>query len=163
MTEQKPDGPQLREAQAEDAALLVSILHAAFAEYRERLDPPSGVLSETVDTVRQKLETGHAVIAFLGAEAVGCVFYWLEDTQIYLGRLAVLPEFRKRGVSRALIGYIEQQARLRGIPKVQLGTRLVLTRLREYYARLGYYEVRFATHEGYTEPTYVMMEKEVLP
>ncbi len=161
MTDLEPNELQLREAQTEDANLLVPILHAAFAEYQERLDPPSGVLSETAGTVRQKLETGHAVIAFLGAEAAGCVFYWLEETQIYLGRLAVLPQYRKRGVARALIGYVEQQARQRGIPKVQLGTRLVLTRLREYYKRLGYHEVRFAAHEGYLEPTYVVMEKDV--
>ncbi len=101
------------------------------------------------------------MIAFLGPEAVGCVFYWLEDAQIYLGRLAVLPQHRKRGVARALIGYVEQQARLRGIPRVQLGTRIILTRLRAYYAQLGYREVRFAAHEGYYEPTYVVMEKEV--
>ncbi len=101
------------------------------------------------------------MIAFLGPEAVGCVFYWLEDTQIYLGRLAVLPQHRKRGVARALIGYVEQRARLRGIPRVQLGTRIILARLRAYYAQLGYREVRFAAHEGYNEPTYVVMEKEV--
>ncbi len=33
-------GPRLRLASVEDAPLLVSILHAAFEEYRGRLDPP---------------------------------------------------------------------------------------------------------------------------
>ncbi len=153
--------PTLRRAQEDDAPLLVSILHAAFAEYEGQLDPPSGVHNETIDTVLQKLQEGHAVLAFLDAEAVGCVFYEPESDYVYLGRLSVLPQHRKQGVARALIDYVEQQAVILQRPRVLLGVRTAIPRLQAYYARLGYHLLRYAMHEGYSEPTYAILEKEI--
>ena len=48
---------RLRQAQADDAPLLLATLHAAFDEYRGRLDPPSGVHAETIPTVINRKET----------------------------------------------------------------------------------------------------------
>ena len=40
--------------------------------------------------------------------------------------------------------------------------RIALPYLQAYYERLGYRVVRYETHKGYTEPTSVVMEKQVL-
>jgi len=80
----------------------------------------------------------------------------------YRGRLSVLPAFRQHGVGLALVTYVEQQAKALGAQRVQLGVRIALPYLQAYYERLGYRVVCYETHEGYTEPTSVVMEKQVL-
>ncbi len=153
---------QIRLAVPADGPLLVDILHAAFAEYDGRLDPPSGAHHETLDTLLEKMKEGGAFLAFAGGKAVGCVFFEVHEDYVYLGRLSVLPEHRKQGVARALINQVEQQARDLGKSRVQLGTRLALPQLLAYYARLGYQPISYVAHPGYTQPTYAIMEK-VLP
>jgi predicted N-acetyltransferase YhbS len=152
---------QLRQAQSGDAPLLLATLHAAFEEYRERLDPPSGVHAETIESVQSKLKTAKAVIAFVENEAAGCVFYQQENTHLYLGRLSVLPQYRKLGIGRALIEYIEAQATNLKVPRVQLRVRIAFPHLKIYYEQLGYRIVSYETHPGYTQPTYVTMEKDI--
>ncbi len=153
---------QIRLALAEDLSVLVAILHSAFAEYEGQLDPPSGALHESENTLLEKLKEGGAFLAFAGGKAVGCVFFEVHEDYVYLGRLSVLPEHRKQGVARALINQVEQQARDLGKSRVQLGTRLALPQLLAYYARLGYQPISYVAHPGYTQPTYAIMEK-VLP
>ena len=41
----------LRDASEADAETLAAVIRTAFAEYRGRLDPPSGALAETADSV----------------------------------------------------------------------------------------------------------------
>lgn len=117
--------------------------------------------SETVETIRQKLKSGAAILAEVNGVVAGCVFYQHESSHVYLGRLSVLPEYRRRGVGRALIDYVEGRARVLRAPRVQIGVRLLLTDVRAYYERLGYRVVRYAAHAGYTEPTSVVMEKDL--
>jgi predicted N-acetyltransferase YhbS len=152
---------QLRLANESDASILLTVLHAAFEEYRGRLNPPSGVHAETIESVQSKLKTETGVLAFVGDEAAGCVFYEQESTHLYLGRLSVLPQFRKLGVGRALIDYVEAQAVNLKVHRVQLGVRIALPHLKAYYEQLGYRIISYEAHPGYIRPTYVMMEKDV--
>ena len=152
---------QVGPAGDQNASLLFSILQAAFAEYRDRLDPPSAVHHETIETLRRKLETGYAALANVGNEAAGCVFYQREDHDIYFGRLSVLPAYRRRGVGRALIRYVEAEAVKWQVPRVQLGVRMALPELKAYYESLGYRIIRFGAHNGYAEPTFAVMEKDL--
>ena len=152
---------QLYQANESDAHTLLAILHAAFDEYRERLDPPSGVHAETIESVQSKLKTASAVIALVENEVAGCVFYEKENEHVYLGRLSVLPQFRKLGIGRALIDYVEAQAANLKVFRVQLGVRIALPHLKTYYEQLGYRIVSNETHPGYTQPTYEMMEKDL--
>src|SRR5581483_5166274 len=142
----------LREVSEADAATIVSILRSAFQEYRALLDPPSGVHRETVESIVEKMKTGRWVIAELDGRAVGCVVYDNRGEYVYLGRLAVLPEFRRRGIGTALIEYVEAQARALNVAHVRLGVRIVLKELRASYARRGYREIEYHAHEGYAEP-----------
>jgi predicted N-acetyltransferase YhbS len=152
---------QLRLANENEVSLLLAILHAAFEEYRGRLDPPSGVQAETIESVQSKLKTATAIIALVENEAAGCVFYEQKSTHLYLGRLSVLPQLRKLGIGRALIDYVEAQAVNLKVPRVQLGVRIALPHLKAYYEQLGYRIISYETHPGYTQLTYVMMEKDI--
>jgi ribosomal protein S18 acetylase RimI-like enzyme len=153
-------GWRLREATEADAETVASILRAAFEEYRGRIDPPSGAHAETGETVREKMKSACVILALAGGEAAGCIYCQPGEGYLYFSRLAVLPAHRRQGLGRALIEHIEERARAMRLPRVRLGVRVVLDHQRAYYERLGYRVVESATHPGYTEPTYVFMEKE---
>jgi GNAT superfamily N-acetyltransferase len=155
------DGWLLREASEADAETLAALLRAAFEEYRGKLDPPSGAHDETAALVREKLEYARAVLALAGEEPAGCIFYETPQEYAYFSRLAVLPAYRRRGLARTLIAYVEGQARALGRQRVRLGVRLALPQQRAYYERLGYRAIYALAHAGYTEPTYLMLEKEL--
>jgi GNAT superfamily N-acetyltransferase len=139
--------------------MLHDILLRAFREYEGRLDPPSGVHTETIDSVRDKMSEGGALICEVGEVVAGCVFYAPRATYLYVGRLAVLPGYRRQGIGDLLLRAAERRAADLGLSRVRLGVRIVLGRLRAYYAARGYVPIALRSHDGYTEPTYVEMEK----
>ena len=63
----------VRSAGIDEAHAVLSIMQVAFEEYRGRLDPPSGALSETIDDVRAAISGGGALLAFSSDMAVGSV------------------------------------------------------------------------------------------
>lgn len=152
-------GPRVREADCDEAGLLHDILVHAFSEYEGRLDPPSGVHSETMISVRDKMGEGGALICEVAGVVAGCIFYAPKAGYLYVGRLAVLPEYRRHGIGDLLLQAAERRAVELGLFHVQLGVRIVLGKLRAYYETRGYVPIAFRSHPGYTEPTYVEMEK----
>jgi predicted N-acetyltransferase YhbS len=153
----------LREASEVDVPELVRVIRAGFEEYRGRLDPPSGAHTETVDTLRGKLKRTKAVVAIADQQIVACVLYELEHDHVYLGRLAVIPAYRRRGIGRTLLAWVEAQARRLAYPRVRLGVRVVLKENLSYFQNLGYKIVGYSSHPGYTEPTFANLEKDILP
>lgn len=149
----------LRRAVDADAPALVDLLHRAFQEYSGVLDPPSGVHTETIATVRSKISTGIWLLAERARVPVGCVWYEPRGDYVYLGRLSVLLEFRGQGIGNALLDAVEQQAREIGITRIRLAVRIVLDRMRAAYERRGYRVFEYETHPGYAGHTYVTMEK----
>jgi predicted N-acetyltransferase YhbS len=149
----------LREANDDDIPAIIAVTQAAFAEYASWLTPPSSVGAETPAKVREKLAAGRGVLALEGGRVVGSVYYSPEEHYVYLGRLAVLPDYRGRGIGAALVAEVERQARALGIPRVRLGVRVALPHLRARYERLGYRVYEQRSHPGFAEPTYLMMEK----
>lgn len=149
----------IRAADAGDAAMLTSLIHAAFVEYAGRLDPPSSAHAKTPEVVRAELADGGALVAELGGVPVGCVFWHRHPDHLYLDRLSVLPERRHGGVGRALVEAVERLAAELRLERVRLGVRLALPDNRAYYERMGYALLHLGTHKGYAEPTYAILEK----
>jgi GNAT superfamily N-acetyltransferase len=96
----------LRAATAADAELLSRLIVSAFSTHEgRRLDPPSSALKETPEAIRAKLATHGAGIAESDGKPIGCVLFTAEENAVlYIGRLAVAPAWRRRGLARALIG-----------------------------------------------------------
>jgi predicted N-acetyltransferase YhbS len=153
----------IRPARAEDAGIIVSLLHRAFAQYDDILVPRSGAMEETAATVAARLRDESCLVALAGATPVGCVFYKPLGEAIYLGRLAVLPERRGRGLARRLIAEVETVAAAAGAAAVTLGVRIALPGNVAFFTALGYREIGREAHPGFSEPTSINMEKRIRP
>ena len=152
---------ELREVGAEAAAILSDIICTAFGQYDGVLDPPSGAHKESAEQLARKLNHARSILALVESIPAGCVIYEPSDDMLLLGRLAVLPEFRGRGVATALVADVEQRAVAAGATRVRLGVRVALPALRAWYERLGYRLVEERRHEGYDYTTYVILDKDV--
>jgi ribosomal protein S18 acetylase RimI-like enzyme len=117
------------------------------------------VHTETLEQIQEKLSKGGAVLALAGKTYAGCVLYYPQEDYLYLGRLSVLPDFRRQGVAQALVKYVECKAAQMGIRKVQLSVRITLVNNRAFFEKLGYRVISRHSHRGYTEPTFVTLEK----
>ena len=155
------DDLTLREATPEDIPALVQVIHAAFEEYRGILEPPSGAHSETAERIRAQLTSARAIMALGNQAIVGCVIFRPENDYVYLGRLAVLPQYRQRSIGSKLVARVEDQTRSLGLSRVRLGVRVALTANQEFFKRLGYRVVSYGSHAGYDKPTFVNLEKDI--
>ena len=143
-----------------DAAVVHVLTQAAFRHY-DILDPPSGALKETVDSVRRDLEAGGGAVAFLGSAPVGCLRFEAAAGRFHVRRVAVKPELQGRGIGRTLMTWAEVEAARRGLAYVTVGVRLSLPANLAFYRRLGYEVVAEHSHPGYAGPTAVSMQKRI--
>ena len=155
------DKIRLRPANEADVAAILAVTSAAYARYSGRLEPPSSVFRETGDAIMRYLESGGVIVAVSGEEIVGAVRYEPREDHVYLGRLAVLPAWQKRGIGRRLVAAVEEWTLLLGLDEVQLGVRPELHENRGLYLHLGYEEdglVPFTSDPG---RRYLRMKKQL--
>jgi biotin synthase len=128
----------IRPASPEEAALVHEVMTEAFAEYRGA-EAPSGALQETVEFVSGLLHSGQqqAALCFAGDVAVGSVRFHTGDG-LYFGRLAVRPGFRRRGVAKTMLAWLEEYARHQGTGLIWCNVRANVSRNVQLYRSLGY-------------------------
>jgi ribosomal protein S18 acetylase RimI-like enzyme len=131
---------------ARDAPLVRALMLAGFEQFREVLDPPSSAFRETDEDVAAAIGRGGAAIAWLGQTPVGSIRFEPEETWLYIGRLAVIPEARRRGVARALMLAAEAEATRFGLTEAQLSMREVLPGNRALFEGLGYEVISIDPH-----------------
>jgi ribosomal protein S18 acetylase RimI-like enzyme len=148
----------VRQASLEEAQLVHEIMRAAFAELRGALPVESGAHSEAVDDVLDVMRRGGAVLCFLDETAVGSARFTLEDDEMYVGRVAVLPSHRRRGIASAMMRYLEQQAASLGKRVVRIGVRDSLPSNVGLYQALGYELVSIEPHPRGPDRVWTMIK-----
>lgn len=150
----------IRAATAADAAAIARTIVATFGQYRGKLVPESGALNETQASIAGEFAKGAGgFIAERRGEIVGCVMTKMQDGDLYLGRLSVLPAARGRNLGSRLVETVEAEARRRGLPATRLSVRIALPQNQKLFAALGYVEAGRETHPGFTAPTFINMRK----
>jgi ribosomal protein S18 acetylase RimI-like enzyme len=122
------------------------------------IDPPSGVLKETIGDFLKRLETETALVAESDAVLVGGVFCASQPDSLYVGRLAVRGDVRRLGVASRLLEAAKDEARRLGKGKVTLSTRISLKSNIALFSKHGFAVVAETCHPGFLHPTSYDME-----
>ena len=149
----------IRPARADEAGAIVALLHRAFGQYRGKLEPESGALSENTDTISSVMSGGTILVAVRDNGIAGCVAVRRKADFAHAGRLAVDPGARSMGVGRALMAEAEAMARRMGAGRLRVDVRLALTENRAFFRALGFAEGAYRCHPGFSRPIYVELEK----
>jgi GNAT superfamily N-acetyltransferase len=129
---------EIRYAVGGDAEALHKLIQAAFAEYEAVLPVPPGALGDTLEHARSAIADGRTLLACDGGQIMGTARYEPRDGYMYVGRVAVHPDYRRRGVGIELMGYVEQVARDLGYTRLRLGTRQSMPGNLAFIEGLGY-------------------------
>ena len=149
----------IRVAGPADAAVIADLIRRAFAAQPRPTNPPSSALNETAATITAHLARGGGAVLQRDGLVVGAVLWEVEDDALYISRVSVDPSYRRQGIARALVDEGEREARRRRLPRMTLGVRLELEENRQLFRSCGFEDLEFRRHEGYTEPTWVLMER----
>ena len=136
----------VRMVDASAASLVRKLMLIGFEQFHEVLDPPSSAFRESDDDVAAAIGRGGAAVAWLGETPVGSVRFEPEESWLYIGRLAVIPEARRRGVAQALMLAAESEALRFGVSEAQLSMREILPGNRALFEKLGYSVVSVDPH-----------------
>jgi GNAT superfamily N-acetyltransferase len=142
-----------------DAARLEELhgfLHNAFRDLP--IEPPSSVLKETLADFAARLRSDTIFVALASGQLIGSIFCTPDEDALYVGRLAVRPDWRRRGVASALMEAAKNEARRRGAARITLGARIALPGNVALFRRHGFVIVRETCHPGFTAPTSYDME-----
>ena len=144
-----------RYATEQDAEAVHALILAAFAEYMGTIAVVPRALLDTLDDVRKALADGRTLLAFASDSAqsngqidnrsvrlVGTARYEPREGYLYIGRVAVHPDYRRRGVGVALMQQMEQVASRLGYTRLHLVTRGSMPGNLAFYERLGYLVVK---------------------
>jgi len=153
----------LRECLKEDAADVLKLIQQAFAEQQGVVDPPSSANRKTVQDIYKDLENGFAFVAedFLSNEIVGCVFLTSKEQDLHIGKLSVLPNRRGESIAYQLMQRVQDFAKENNFESLSLYVRIVLKEQQDYYKRFGFEQVGLGTHDDYSQPTFLIMEKKL--
>jgi ribosomal protein S18 acetylase RimI-like enzyme len=143
----------------EQAELVLRVATESFQEYRDTLIPPPGILAESVADVAAYIARGGAVLAWIGDTPVGCARFHAEADHLYIGRVAVPPQFRRQGVASAMMRFLEGHARELGFNEAQVEVRQALPGNIALYGALGYEAISVQPHPRVPSALTVRMAK----
>src|SRR3954452_24054776 len=149
----------IRQATIEDAEVVYSIVKAAFGEYEGVTTPSPSALRDTLESTQRDVAEGRTVLLYvsepddspltgsfvewvdsvhIAAQPAGTVRYEPKDDHLYVGRLAVMPAYRGKGVGRALMLHMEELAPKLGLTCIRLNTRQSMPTNLAFYQSLAY-------------------------
>jgi N-acetylglutamate synthase-like GNAT family acetyltransferase len=135
----------IREANIADITLLSSIIRNSYQNVAERfgltpencLKHPSNCKDEWI---RNDFARGVRYYMLVNSgTAIGCVALDQADHELcYLERLAILPEYRRKGLGKTLVDHVFIQARALNAKKVSIGIISKQTELNAWYQKIGF-------------------------
>ena len=140
---------------------LLVLLRESFAYMEGRIDPPSSLHQFDAEKLAAKASKEELILAIANGDLVGCLFAAQKGDALYLGKIAVRPDLRGRGIARRMFEVAEASARARGCRAMELQARIELTENHRTFVALGFVMTGDGRHPGYLRSTDVNFRKDL--
>lgn len=124
----------------------------------ERVDPPS---SSARLTIKQSAASDEVWVIEDRDLPVACAVLTYQPASLYVGRVAVEPSYRGRGLARALVDAAADVARAHDLHQLELRVRVELTENIAAFGTMGFRKTQEHCHPGFTRTTFITMQKEL--
>ncbi len=132
-------------AYTKQVTTISGIIRSAYLEVAERFDLnlencPKHPSNCTDQWIQSDLDRGVTYYLLeLAGKPVGCgALEMVNDELCYLERVAVLPEYKRRGLGRKLVDHLLNQAMQKGVREVGIGIIAKQQELMNWYQRIGF-------------------------
>ena len=138
---------QIRTCNREDVGVLAETIRGAFRDVAGRFglteeNCPRHASNCTADWIEKDMDRGvtYFVLESEGRVAGSVALERAKPEVCYMERLAVLPDRRRRGFGKALVGHALSEAGVRGCRRVGIGVIANQAELKDWYRRFGFVE-----------------------
>jgi len=137
-----PDGGHVRilRVDAASAVDLLAVVHAAFAA-RPPVEPPAAALSDTLQSIAEALDGGFGMLAAVDGRPVAGLIVGLDGEIATISRVAVLPDFRRRGIAGAMVQCAMDLLAVDGVRTLAVRTRTEFPAVAAWWTRHGFVRV----------------------
>jgi ribosomal protein S18 acetylase RimI-like enzyme len=137
---------EIRRATKSDLPGIQACALAAYQMYVERIGrEPAPMVADFAASI----EAGQLYIFEVDGQLGGFVVCYTRSDYVHLENVAVSPAFQQRGIGKKLIEFVEQQARVGGISRVELYTNAKMTENLGLYPGLGYEQFDRRFEDGF--------------
>jgi len=135
----------IRQANEDNIGTLVTLLRSSFSNIAKKFgltieNCPKNLAFCTKERVKGDLDRGlKYYILEKDSQPYGCVAIEKASPDVcYLQRLAILPQYRRKGYGKKLVNHIFEQARKNGANKLEIGIIAEDTKLTNWYGKFGF-------------------------
>ena len=140
--------PVIRLARPGEGPVVLAVLRAAFAEQATTIEPPPGVLIESIDDVERAIDDGLTIVALVEGVIAGTARCAVRSDALYLGRLGVLPVHRGTGLAARIVRFAAfTLAEHTGRQRIEINVRDRLPGNLAFFEGLGFVRTGQHSHE----------------
>ena len=146
---------KVRRAKASELSSVLDLIQQQFSYMDGRVDPPSSMHDLKVDDL-----AGQDVWV-VGEPLRACMILSSKEDHLYLGKVAIRPDCRGKGLLRELIKKTENIASQYGFKSIVLESRIELMEVHRAFSGVGFVEIGRGSHKGFDRDTYIIMERRI--
>ncbi|MGB7203143.1 MAG: GNAT family N-acetyltransferase [Pyrinomonadaceae bacterium] len=156
----RPEAVSVRLAERDDAAAISQVICEAFGRLREHYTAEAfEVVASPPEEIVSRFDEGPQWVAELDGRIVGTVSVNVENGDLYVRSMAVVPHAQGRGVAHKLLDAIDEYAAGTEHKRIFLYTTYFTPGAKELYEKHGYARVRDTTAEEWYGVPGLEMEK----
>lgn len=142
-----------------DWLAILTLIQNSFAYMHDVVDPPSSMHRLTTEGLIAHARDVGEVWVFDEDGPRACMVLTPKADALYLGKVAIAPAYRRRGLARMLVDKAGERALALGYSALELQVRIELIDNHRAFAAMGFVKTGETAHEGYDRSTSITMRK----
>ncbi len=153
---------EIRLAESSDANAIVEVLYKAFGVYEHEYTAEAfNIVTPAAAEIISRFDEGPQWVAVKDGEIVGTVSVTVEEGDLYVRSMAVLPDAQGHGIGHSLLKAIDEYAVTTDFERIFLYTTYFSAGAKELYEKHGYAWVRDTTADEWYGVPGLEMDKKI--